>query len=249
MESNSHSSLQPFEKAIGAPLIFLVEDESRIADLLIKYLILEGYAHKHFDSGQGLLTAIKKDQPQVILLDLMLPGTDGLTLCKEIRAFSDVPIIMTTARVEEIDRLMGFDVGADDYLCKPFSPKELMARIKVHLRRTAVNVAPESTVLCVADLTMDVEHHQVRVGGEGLKLTQNEFNVLKTLMTRPDRVFSRQELLNAAQGLDYEGYERNIDTHIKNLRRKIAQVVSGRIYIESVYGVGYRLLGEPKEEL
>lgn len=232
--------------AAEKPLVFIVEDELRIAELLIKYLILEGYAYQHFESGIGVSAAVKAQQPQVILLDLMLPGTDGLTLCKEIRSFSEVPIIMTTARAEEIDRLIGFDVGADDYLCKPFSPKELMARIKVHLRRNRVAAQPASSVLSVADIELDAEQHQVRVAGEPLKLTHNEFNVLNALMARPDRVFSRQELLNAAQGVNYEGYERNIDTHIKNLRRKIAKVVADRVYIESVYGVGYRLVsGSP----
>lgn len=230
------------------PLIYLIEDEVRIAELLIKYLALEGYAHRHFPTGDGVVEAVRAEAPQLILLDLMLPGVDGVALCKQIRGFSDVPIIMTTARVEEVDRLIGFDVGADDYLCKPFSPKELMARIKVHLRRARQTVAEDATLLQVADIVLEVEHYQVRIADTPLKITHNEFNVLHALMARPDRVFTRQELLNAAQGVSYEGYERNIDTHIKNLRRKFAKVASERVYIESVYGVGYRLLSSPKAQ-
>ena len=218
--------------------ILVVEDEEKIAGLLCDYLKAAGFRTSTQSNGDHVLSQIQKGAPDLILLDIMLPGKDGMEICREIRQFSNVPIIMITARVEEIDRLLGLELGADDYICKPFSPREVVARVKAVLRR--VRAKPRANHLVVGSISLDDETHQVMIGKQVLNLTPNEFGLLKIMMSRPNRVFSRNELINRVQGYDFEGYDRTIDTHIKNLRKKIARQLPGREIISTVYGVGYK---------
>jgi two-component system response regulator BaeR len=218
--------------------ILIVEDEEKLAGLLCDYLQEAGFSTSTLGDGSRVISKVEKDSPDLILLDIMLPGMDGMELCREIRKFSNVPIIMITARVEEIDRLLGLELGADDYICKPFSLREVVARVKAVFRR--VHAEPRTNKLVVGSISLDDETRQVTVGKQLLVLTPNEFGLLRTMMGRPDRVFTRSELINRIQGYDFEGYDRTIDTHIKNLRKKIAQQIPGREIISTVYGVGYK---------
>ena len=220
--------------------ILIVEDEEKIARLLCDYLKESGFRTSTQGNGNHVIAQVKKDSPDLILLDIMLPGKDGMQLCREIRQVSSVPIIMITARVEEIDRLLGLELGADDYICKPFSPREVVARVKAVFRR--VHTEPPMNNLVVGSISLDDETHQVAIGKQVLDLTPNEFGLLKVMMRRPNRVFSRSELINRVQGYDFEGYDRTIDTHIKNLRKKIAQKLPDQEIIGTVYGVGYRFI-------
>jgi two-component system response regulator BaeR len=218
--------------------ILVVEDEEKIVKLLCDYMEAAGFRTSSQDRGDRVVAGIKKDMPDLILLDVMLPGMDGMEVCREIRKFSNVPIIMITARVEEIDRLLGLELGADDYICKPFSPREVVARVKAIFRR--VHAESPADNLAVGPISLDAETHQVTVEKHNLNLTPNEFGLLKVMMAHPNRVFSRSELINRVQGYDFEGYDRTIDTHVKNLRKKIAQRLPGREIITTVYGVGYK---------
>jgi two-component system response regulator BaeR len=223
--------------------ILVVEDEEKISRLLCDYLEKAGYKTSTQSKGDRVISQIKKDMPDLILLDIMLPGMDGMELCREIRKFSNVPVIMITARVEELDRLLGLELGADDYICKPFSPREVVARVRAILRR--LHAEPQTHRLVFGPISLDDETHQVMIDKQVLNLTPNEFELLKTMMTQPNRVFSRSELINRVQGYDFEGYDRTIDTHIKNLRKKIAQKLSDREIISTVYGVGYKFSTDP----
>jgi two-component system response regulator BaeR len=218
--------------------ILIVEDEKKIADLLCDYLKAAGFRTSTQNNGERVIAQIKKDPSDLILLDIMLPGKDGMELCREIRQFSNIPIIMITARVEEIDRLLGLELGADDYICKPFSPREVVALVKAIFRR--LNAEPLTHNLVSGPISLDYKTHQVMIDKQVLNLTPNEFGLLKILMSQPNRVFSRSELINRVQGYDFEGYDRTIDTHIKNLRKKIAQKLPGQEIISTVYGVGYK---------
>jgi len=218
--------------------ILIVEDEEKIASLLSDYLKAAGFRTSTQGNGERVIAQIKKDPSDLILLDIMLPGKNGMELCREIRQFSDIPIIMITARVEEIDRLLGLELGADDYICKPFSPREVVARVKAIFRR--LHAEPRSHNLVVGPISLDDKTHQVMIDQQELDLTPNEFGLLKVMMNQPNRVFARSELINRVQGYDFEGYDRTIDTHIKNLRKKIAQKLPGREIISTVYGVGYK---------
>jgi len=225
-------------KSMTGRHILVVEDEEKIARLLCDYLKGAGFRTSTQHNGDRVISQIKKDPPDLMLLDIMLPGKDGMELCREIRQFSDVPIIMITARVEEIDRLLGLELGADDYICKPFSPREVVARVKAVFRR--VHAEPRENYLVVGLISLNDETHQVMINEKALNLTPNEFELLKIMMHRPNRVFSRTELINRVQGYDFEGYDRTIDTHIKNLRKKIARQLPGQEIISTVYGVGYK---------
>jgi two-component system response regulator BaeR len=218
--------------------ILVVEDEEKIARLLCEYMEAAGFRTSSQANGARVIAQIKKDMPDLILLDIMLPGMDGMEVCREIRKFSDVPIIMITARVEEIDRLLGLELGADDYICKPFSLREVVARVKSVFRR--VHAVSRAHNLVAGPVSLDAETHQVMIGKHILSLTPNEFGLLKVMMAHPNRVFSRSELINRVQGYGFEGYDRTIDTHIKNLRKKIARRLPGREIISTVYGVGYK---------
>jgi len=225
--------------------ILIVEDEQKIVALLRDYLEKSNYKVSFLERGDQVVPQVKKNPPDLILLDVMLQGMDGMEVCREIRKFSTVPIIMVTARIEEIDRLIGLELGADDYICKPFSPREVVARVKAVLRRAHAETAADS--FRAGPISLDVNSRQVTIEGQLLELTPSEFGLLRVLMTHPNRVFSRNELLNQVQGYDFEGYDRTIDTHIKNLRKKIAGKLPDREIIATVYGVGYtfRLAADP----
>ena len=217
--------------------IFIVEDEPELAALVADYVRAAGYAPTIFGNGFEALAAVRAGAsgagPGLIVLDLMLPGLDGLAVCRAVRAFSSVPIVMVTARVEEIDRLIGLEAGADDYLCKPFSPRELMARIKAVLRRA--NPGPARL------LSVDTAGKRVSVHGIPLELTPTEFFILAGMAARPGQVFSRAQLLDLACQDSLDVGERAIDSHIKNLRRKLAAALPESDAIHSIYGLGYRL--------
>ena len=215
--------------------ILIVEDEPKIAAVLRDYLAAAGYRVSTLDTGAGAVAWVREHVPDAVLLDLMLPGEDGLTICRGIRAFSTVPVLMITARVEEIDRLLGLELGADDYICKPFSPREVVARVKAVLRRA--RAAEQASR--VPPIALDESRFEARVGGKPLNLTPVEFRLLAKLMAQPGRVFSRQQLMDALYRDHRVVSERTVDSHVKNLRRKLAD--AGSDPVASVYGVGYRL--------
>jgi len=217
--------------------ILIVEDEAELAALVADYARAAGYTARVIGDGRAALAAIRDEPPALVVLDLMLPGMDGLALCRALRARSALPVIMVTARVEEIDRLLGLEAGADDYLCKPFSPRELMARIKAILRRaggTASAPAPAAVLL------VDEAARRVLVHGQPLDLTPSEFAILAALARRPGQVFSRALLLDCARADSLDATDRAIDSHVKNLRRKIDAAAPGLDAIRSIYGLGYR---------
>jgi two-component system response regulator BaeR len=219
--------------------ILIVEDEPKIAALLADYLQAKGgYATRVIDRGDTVLDSLRANPPDLVLLDLMLPGLDGIEVCKKIRRESEVPIIMVTARVEEIDRLLGLELGADDYICKPFSPREVVARVKAVLRRSLRGVDDDIP----PGLEINEEKFIAHYEGRALNLTPVEFALLKTLSAQQGRVFSRDQLMNEMYS-DYRVVsDRAVDTHVKNLRRKLDEVSGGRELIESVYGLGYRFV-------
>lgn len=222
--------------------IMIVEDEPKLGQLLVDYLQTAGYSTCWLVNGSEVIPAVHKHPPALILLDLMLPGCDGLTICRELRRFTDIPVIMVTAKIEEIDRLLGLEIGADDYICKPYSPREVVARVKTILRRCHRSLEhPDVTAL----LHIDESRFQASYQGHILDLTPVEFRLLKTLACQPGKVFSREQLLNNL----YDDYrvvtDRTIDSHIKNLRRKLEQIDSDKAFIRSVYGMGYRWEAEP----
>jgi two-component system response regulator BaeR len=192
-------------------------------------------------NGDKVVNHVKSKAPDLVILDIMLPGMDGMTICREIRAFSNLPIIMMTARVEEVDRLVGFELGADDYICKPFSPRELVARVKAVLKRTTTETGSLYKNLVQGPITVNESSRQVTVNGKEIRLTPNEYGLLMAMIRNPGHVFSRNELLNLVQGYQYEGYDRTIDSHIKNLRKKMNRALPDMEFISSIYGVGYRL--------
>ena len=224
-------------------LILVVEDEPKIVKLARDYLERSGYKVLPAADGPTALAAARREKPALVVLDLNLPGMDGLDVCRALRRESDVPIIMLTARVEETDRLIGLELGADDYITKPFSPRELVARVRAVLRRVSGGVRTPGTIY-TGDLEIDVEGHRVLRDGEPLPLSRTEFNLLLLLAQHPGQAFSRAQLLNHLHGVAYEGYERSIDAHIKNLRRKIEADAGDARYIETIYGVGYRFTDE-----
>jgi len=222
--------------------VLVVDDEAQIVRVLRGYLEKAGFGVLTGSDGPEALRIARQERPDLILLDLMLPGMDGLDVCRALRKESEVPIIMLTARVEEADRLIGLELGADDYISKPFSPREVVARVRAVLRRThpALKV-PGDEALGVGELRLDVARHQLLVGERQVELTPSEFEILRLMMRSPGRVFSRQQLLEATQGIAYEGYERTIDTHIKNLRQKVEKMPRRPEYLLTVHGVGYKL--------
>jgi two-component system, OmpR family, response regulator BaeR len=225
--------------------ILIVEDEQKIASLLKEYLEKAGFRATIAGRGDQAIAQVRKSSPDLMLLDIMMPVMDGMAVCREVRKFSDIPIIMITAKVEEIDRLLGLEIGADDYICKPFSPREVVARVKAVLRR--INLEPARKTLAIGPITIDEASHQARVSGAALDLTPNEFRLLNVLISQPGRVFSRDELLSRVQGYDCEGYDRTIDSHIKNLRKKIAAHLPGQEIITTVYALGYKLSYTPQK--
>lgn len=223
--------------------VLVVDDEVQIVRVLRGYLEKAGFTVLTAHDGEDALRIARQESPDLVVLDLMLPGMDGLDVCRVLRRESNVPIIMLTARVEETDRIIGLELGADDYVTKPFSPREIVARVRAVLRRSlGAGMAPESEeVLEWGELRLDVARHSLRVGERMAELTPSEFEILRTMMKAPGRVFTRAQLLEAAQGIAYEGYERTIDTHIKNLRQKIEAAPRRPQYLITVHGVGYKL--------
>ena len=214
--------------------ILLVDDEPEILEICRDYLRASGYDVVTAKDGAQGLSAFRRERPDLIVLDLMMPEMDGLDLCRAIRRESNVPIIMLTARVEETDKLIGLELGADDYMTKPFSPRELVARVKVVLRR--VSGDPAAEVIRVGNVLLDRAQYEVQIGKRVVTLTPTEFEIMATLMSQPSRIFSRNQLLNAAHGVAFESYERAIDSHIRNLRRKLEPDE----LIFTVHGVGYK---------
>jgi DNA-binding response OmpR family regulator len=226
-----------------AERILLVDDEPAVHEVVRAYLERDGFMVATADNGRDGLALAERAQPELIVLDLMLPDLSGEELCREIRGRSDVPIIMLTAKASEDDRVVGLELGADDYLVKPFSPRELVARIKTVLRRSKGAEQPlvERLAFDGADLTIDPLRREVRVGGRLVELTPSEYGILVTLARYPGRVFSRFELIDRLRGWEFEGGERTIDAHVKNLRRKIEYEPGSPRFVETVHGVGYRL--------
>jgi two-component system response regulator BaeR len=221
-----------------AAKLLIVEDERDLAGIVVDYATAAGYVAEAIADGREALEAIRRDVPDLIVLDLMLPGMDGIALCRAVRAFSDVPIIMVTARVEEIDRLLGLEVGADDYVCKPFSPRELMARVGVILRRAR---RADAGTAATAAIEIDDSARLVRIRGKALDLTPTEYALLTTMARRPGSVWSRAALLDLVRADAFNVNDRAIDSHVKNLRRKIDALLPGVEVVESVYGIGYRV--------
>ena len=219
--------------------ILVVEDELAIADVLVEYLRHAGFVPRHVTDGCVALDEIRRNLPDLVILDIMLPGMDGMAVCREVRRFSTVPIVMLTARVEEIDRLLGLEIGADDYICKPFSPREVIARIISLLRRTQWASSASMTTSGAPRIEIDEPGHVIAIDGCCLPLTSTEFRLLKILASSPGRIFSRAQLLDLAYD-DLDVSDRIIDSHIKNVRRKISLILPNIEAIHSIYGVGYR---------
>ena len=220
--------------------ILVVEDEMQIARNLRDYLEVAGFEVTVVGDGSAALASARGDRPDLVVLDLGLPGMDGLDVARELRRTSTMPIVMLTARGEESDRIVGLELGADDYLVKPFSPKELVARVRAVLRRTS-GVAAGAEVLRAGDIEVDVPKMRARVGGRPVELTPTEFQLLATFVREPGRVFTRGQLLDALHGVTIDSYERAVDAHIKNLRRKIEPAIGRPTPVLTVHGVGYRL--------
>lgn len=217
--------------------ILVAEDDAKTASLLRLYLEHAGYSVSTASSGRAALAAVESLKPHLLLLDIMLPELSGLDVCKTLRARTQLPIIMLTARTTEDDKLRGLDLGADDYVCKPFSPREVVARVRTVLRRAHAAHKPGSPVLRFAQIELDRDKHEARLRGRALPLTRTEFDLLETLLASPGRAFTRRQLLERALGDDYEGFERTVDVHIKNLRKKLGP--AGDL-ISTVHGVGYK---------
>lgn len=223
--------------------VLIVEDEEKIAQILIDYLARDGFKATALHEGTDAVEIIKERAPRFVILDLMLPGKDGVSICREVREFSDVPILMLTARVDEIDRLIGLEMGADDYVCKPFLPREVVARVKTILRRVQPLTPAQSSkeMLEYRGVSLSPERFQCHVAGQDLELTPVEFRILHTLMEHPGRVYSRNSLMETAYPDHRIVSDRTIDSHIKNLRKKLHEASGGDELIHSIYGVGYKM--------
>jgi DNA-binding response OmpR family regulator len=221
--------------------VLVVDDDRKLVELIRMYLERDGYRVLIAYDGRQALELARQKQPDLIVLDLMLPEVSGMDVCRTLRAESSVPIIMLTARTSEDDKLLGLDLGADDYVTKPFSPRELVARIRAVLRRISQKDEEGPQIAQVGGLAVDLGRHQVTVYANPVELTPTEFNLLATLIREPGRVFTRLRLVERVFGPDYEGLERSVDEHVMNLRKKIEQDPRRPIYVQTVYGVGYRI--------
>jgi len=218
--------------------ILIIEDEPEIAQLLKDYLTQSGFEAFIYSTGSGAIEMVEKIAPDAVILDVMLPVIDGLEICKQVRKTSNLPIIMLTAKVEEIDRLIGLELGADDYICKPFSPREVVARLKAVLRRTNPEVS--STNIKLGTILIYPDLFKVTANGEEVVLTKSEFMLLLNMAKHPGRVFSRSDLISSVHGYEFDGYERTVDSHVKNLRKKLAEYTNENI-IQTIYGIGYKI--------
>jgi two-component system alkaline phosphatase synthesis response regulator PhoP len=222
--------------------ILVVDDNPKIVEVLEAYLRSDGFAVVTAPDGPSALEAAARSHPSLALLDVMLPGIDGIELTRRFQKDYDLPVILVTARTDEIDRLIGLEVGADDYIAKPFSPREVVARVRAVLRRSqrsAEDLASE--VIAVDGLAIDAAGRSVTIDGTPVELTRTEFDLLATLAAHPSRVYNRMQLMEAAQGVAFEGYERTIDAHVKNLRKKLGDDPKAPRFIQTVFGVGYKL--------
>jgi len=223
--------------------VLIVEDEVKLANLLNDYLSQSGFNCHVINEGLAVVDWVKTHQPDIILLDLMLPGKSGIDVCKEIRQFSDVPVFMLTAKVEEIDRLLGLELGADDYICKPYSPREVVARVKAMMRRQSLRASKaEATTDNTNLLTLDQNQYRINWQGCSVELTAVEFNLIKHLYKEPGRIFHRDQLMSQMYDDNRIVSHRTIDSHIKKLRKKLIEIDPTQELIQSVYGVGYKLV-------
>lgn len=230
-----------------AQRILVVDDDKQIARLIRSYLEQAGYQVMVAYDGETALHALRREAPDLVVLDLMLPDRDGWDVTRTVRsdpALAATPIIMVTARVEDTDKIVGLELGADDYVSKPFNPRELVSRVRAVLRRTGGQPAVVSPVLSAGALRLDPDRHEARLDGQPLDLTPTEFDLLRTLMASSGHAFTRGELIEQALGYTYEGLDRSLDSHVKNLRRKIEPDPANPVFIQTVFGVGYRFAGE-----
>jgi DNA-binding response OmpR family regulator len=226
-------------------LILVVDDEPKIVKLAQDYLAQAGFRVISALDGTTAVAMMRRDRPDLVVLDLNLPGMDGIDVCRTIRRDSDVPIIMLTARDGEADRLIGLELGADDYITKPFSPRELVARVRAVLRRTHAEVRPTG-IIRANDLEVDLTGHSVTRHGSAIHLTPSEFTLLTVLVEHPGQVFSREQLLERLYGVAYDGFDRSVDAHIKNLRQKLEDDPADPRYVLTIYGIGYKFSSEIK---
>lgn len=227
------------------PRILVVDDDRKTVDLIRLYLEKDGYPVMVAYDGLRALELARRSNPGLIILDLMLPRVDGMDICRLLRSESRIPIIMLTAKTTEEDKLRGLDTGADDYMTKPFSPREVVARVRAVLRRAHVEEPDGPPEIAIGDLVIDFIRHEARLAGVSIHLTPKEFTLLEIMATQPGRVFTRLELLESAFGFDYEGFERTIDVHMMNLRKKIECDPNKPKYIRTVYGLGYKFEKQP----
>jgi two-component system response regulator BaeR len=222
--------------------ILVIEDEPKIAQILLEFLQQENFVVKVVNDGLNAVEIIKTTQPRFVILDLMLPNKDGLTICKEVRQFSQVPILMLTARVDEIDRLMGLGFGADDYVCKPFSAREVVARVHTILRRSEIKVTQVTEeIVSYQEISLNIERFQCTVKHHEVDLTPVEFRILRCLISKPGFVQSRDTLMGTIYQDDRIVSARTIDSHVKNLRSKLIKALDGKNLLHSIYGVGYKI--------
>lgn len=226
--------------------ILVIDDEPQIIEVLTSYLKKDGFRVIAAADGTKALQIAEREEPDLILLDLMLPDIDGYEVCRALRKRSNVPIVMLTARDEETDKIVGLELGADDYITKPFSPREVLARVRAVLRRVEAGTLEEA-VIRVGDLEIDHTRHEVKRAGKLIDLTPTEFKLMEIFARNPRRVFTRLQLVEQVQGYSFEGYERTIDAHVKNLRQKIEKDPKNPRYITTVFGVGYRFEGDGKK--
>lgn len=226
--------------------ILVADDETKIVDLVANYLSADGFSVIKAVNGNEALASFRAKKPDCLLLDINMPGLDGLSVAKEIRKTSDVPIVFLTARTDEIDRIVGFEIGADDYIAKPFSPRELVARVKAILRRRTAQAEPASGKMTRGTITVDTEKRACLVAGRAIDLTTAQLDILVFMMRFPGRVWNRLELLRASSGTAFEGYERTIDAHIKNIRKALGDDSDSPRFIETVRGVGYRFMEQDR---
>ena len=219
----------------------VVDDNLKIVEVLAAYLEQAGLDVTTASDGITVLEAARASRPDIALLDVMMPGMDGFELMRALQREMDIPVILVTAKTEEVDRLVGLELGADDYVTKPFSPREVVARVKAVLRRVSGARSAESRSIAVGELVMDLDRREVRVGDMEAQLTRSEFDILATMAAHPGRVYTRLQLLEAAQGEAFEGYERTVDAHVKNIRKKLGEDPRHPKHVHTVFGVGYKV--------
>jgi two-component system, OmpR family, response regulator BaeR len=224
---------------MGDKTVLIVEDDKNISDLLSDYLKMAGFDVSVLYQGDVVITHVKNNSPDLIILDILLPGKDGITICREIRSFSKVPILICTAKTHEIDRILGLEIGADDYICKPFSPREVVARVKTILRRLCYN--QDESMMVVEPVVINSDTHNVMIFGKPLHLIPDEFELLKILATHSGKVFTRNNLISILKRYNLEGNIRTVDNHIKNLREKMDYISPDCDIIRIVHGIGYSL--------